>query len=184
MATVQTPVNRPAPQPKQEGFVEAQIQRALRRIRMLDVVAGLCGLFVGIFFFGLAVMVLDGWLVVPSLIRQLAFAGFFLAVVAYLGFVVIRPLFRPLDSRYVAVRVEQTLPASKNSVINWVDLRERNLPGAIRGAVAGRAAKDLSQADIDRAISARKVFWLGGVAAALLVGVIAVLCHIGPAQFF
>src|SRR5262249_37175099 len=131
-----------------------------------------------------ALIVLDAWLVVPSMVRQIAFGVLLLGSLAYLGLVIVRPLLRPLDSRYVAVQVEQTLPKAKNSLINWIDLREQKLPAAIRGAVAGRAAKDLGQADIDRAISARHVFWLGGLAVAMFLGAVIAFAVMGPSQFF
>jgi hypothetical protein len=183
MATAQALVTRPAADPRQETIAETQIQRALRRIRFLDLLAGLLGLFVGIVGYGLAVMVMDDKLMVPSLLRQLAFAGFVVALLGYIGLVIVWPMCRPLDRRYVAVQVEQVLPSAKNSIINWVDLREEKLPPAIRGAVAGRAARDLSQADIDRAVSGKHVFWLGGAALAMFIAVIVALCVMGPARF-
>jgi collagen type III alpha len=184
MPPIQAPVSRPAPQPKQEGTIDAQIERALRRIRLLDLTAGLLGLFLLVLVYGLALIVLDAWLVVPSLVRQIAFGVLFLGSLAYLGLFVYLPLRRPLDSRYVAVQVEQMLPTAKNSVSNWIDLREQKLPAAIRGAVAGRAAKDMAQTDIDRAISARHVFWLGGVALTMFVATVVVFAVMGPSQFF
>lgn len=184
MPPIQAPAGRSAPQPRQEGTVDAQIERALRRIRLLDVTAGLLGLFLLVLVYGVALILLDAKLEFPSLVRQIAFGVLVLGSLVYLGLIVYRPLMRPLDSRYVAVQVEQTLPTAKNSVINWIDLREQKLPAAIRGAVAGRAAKDMSQADIDRAISARHVFWLGGVAAVMFVSAVVVFAVMGPSKFF
>src|SRR5262249_2303291 len=65
-----------------------------------------------------------------------------------------------------------TLPGSKNSVVNWLDLRDQNLPQAIRGAVGARAAKDLQKADMERAVSVRRALWLGGLCFILAIAIL------------
>ena len=75
------------------------------------------------------------------------------------------PLSRRINPYFAARQLERSLPGAKNSVVNWLDLHDENLPSAIRGAVGQRAARDLGQADLDKAVSARRAYWAGGVAA-------------------
>src|SRR5262249_29415185 len=134
MATAQAP-SKPAPATpgKHEVFVDNQLRRALGRIRTLDILASLF-VFVSVaLFYGLSLIILDAWLVLPSLVRQAAFAVFILGTVGYLVWVAVRLIRFQLNPYYAAIKLENTLPGSKNSLINWLDLRERALPAAIRG---------------------------------------------------
>lgn len=167
---------------KYDSFADEQLARAVARIRALDLTAACLGLVALGLAYALAVVLLDSWLVLPSLIRQLAFAGFVLGAAAYLVYFVVRPLRRHLNPFYAARRLEQTLPGAKNSVINWLDLRRRGLPDAIETALSHRAAKDLAKTDVDRAVSTRRTSLVGGVTAGMLIG-LAILFLAGPRQF-
>src|SRR5262249_48359079 len=117
-------------------------------------------------------------------IRQVAFAGYLVVGGLFLAFTVVRPLLRRINPYYAAKQVEETLPEAKNSLVNWLDLQDETLPLAIRAAVGQRAAKDLAQADVDRAISGRRAGWLGGATTALLIAFLVLLIAFGPRQFF
>src|SRR5262249_48041881 len=78
-------------------------------------------------------------------------------------------LLRRVNPLFLARRLEQTLPDAKNSVVNWIDLRDEPLPPVIRGSLGRRAAKDLGRADPDQAISARPLWWIGTITAVLLL---------------
>jgi hypothetical protein len=183
MATVQAPVQKPAAPPKHEAFVETQLHRAVSRIRTFDALAGLFGFLIVAFVYGLGLIVLDAWLVLPSLVRQIAFGLFVLAILGYLSWVAVRLIRWRVNPYYAAVQLEHTLPGAKNSLINWLDLRDQSLPGAIRGAVGSRAAKDLSKTNIEQAITGRQVLWLGGIALILLLATAVVFAIFGPGQF-
>ncbi len=183
MATVQDQV-RPGASLKPEAFVEAQLARARRRIRLFDTATALLGLAVLTLIYGLGMVLLDRSLDLSPLTRQLAFGGYVLLALGYLGFALIRPLCRKVNPYYAALRVEETLPEAKNSVVNWLDLHGRPLPPAIRNAVSSRAAKDLSHADLDRAISGRRVFWLGAFTFGLFLGTVIAIGVLRPGTFF
>ncbi|HZT81329.1 MAG TPA: DUF4175 family protein, partial [Gemmataceae bacterium] len=183
MPTQQAPA-RPAPAGKHDAAAAAQLARALRRVRNLDVAAGFLVLLAGTLLYALATVCAARWLSAAPLAQQLALAGFILLAVAWLAWAVLRPLFRPINPYFAARRLEATLPAARNSVINWLDLRDQPLPPAIRAAVLRRAAHDLSRADLDRAFSARRLAWAGGFVGLLCVGLLAALIGFGPSQFF
>jgi hypothetical protein len=182
MATVQDPVH--SSPPKHEAFVESQLSRARRRIRLFDTTAALLGFVAGSLVFMLVMVLIDSKLVLPSLVRQIACGAYALLALAYLGYTVVRPLLQTVNPYFAALRVEQAVPGAKNSVVNWLDLRERLLPPAIRGAVSARAARDVAQADLDRAISGRRVVWSGALTMAALVATLVVLSVLRPGPFF
>ncbi len=174
---------RPSPASKYETFVEEQLARARNRIRLLDLAAAGLGFLIVTLGYGLLMVVLDRLLELPSLVRQAAFGLYLVGAVVYVGFTLGRVLLRRINPLYAAQQVEHILPDAKNSVVNYLDLREQDLPAAIRGAVSHRAAKDLARADLDQAISTRRTGWLGGIVGGLCLG-LAILFFLGPPQFF
>jgi hypothetical protein len=169
---------------KHEAFVEQQLQRARSRIRLFDVTAALCGLLIVSLLYGLGMILLDRAVVLSAPVRQAALIGYILLALAYLGLTVVRPLCKSINPMFAALRVEETVPGAKNSVVNWLEVREQKVPGAIRSAIGQRAAKDVSRADLDRAVSARRVFWMGGGAFAMFIAAVVALVILGPGQFF
>lgn len=158
------------PAVKHEALIEQQLSKARLRVRLLDVGAAIVGFLLLLFTFGLSMALADRWAGgLPVLTRQLVLAGFVLMALCYLGAFLVWPLLRPVNPYYAALKVEETLPAAKNSVVNWLDLHGQPLPPAFRTAVASRAAKDLAKADIDRAFSPRRLIVLGLVTAVVFI---------------
>jgi collagen type III alpha len=174
---------RPAPAAKKyEAFVEGQLARARTRIRMLDLAAAGFGLFLLTLAYGLIMALCDRRLEFSPLARQIAFAIYLAGALVYVGLVVVRPLLRPINPYYAARRLEETIPEAKNSVVNWLDLHQQAIAPAFRSAISHQAAKDLADADLEQAISARRTAWLGTWAAILCVCML-VLFLLGPRQF-
>jgi hypothetical protein len=175
---------RPTPGPKKyEAFVETQLARARARIRALDVGSAGLGLLIVTLTYGLILALCDRWLELSPLIRQLAFAFYVVGALGYVGLFVVRPLCRPINPYYAARRLEETIPEAKNSIVNWLDLRQQPIALAFRNAISHQAATDLRAADLEQAISARRAAWLGGAATALFVCLL-ILFVLGPRQFF
>ena len=158
MATVQDQV-KPGQAAKYDAFVEAQLARARGRIRTLDATTALLGFLAGTLAYGILMALCDRWFDLPSAFRQWAFAGYGVLALAYLAITLFRPLARRINPHYAAKQVEQAVPGAKNSVLNWLDLRDESLPPAIRSALVQRAAKDLGNVSraIHRIISLRSV---------------------------
>ncbi len=176
--------SKPATGAKYESFLEERITRTRHKIRALDVVAAGLGLFSGVLAYGLVMALLDKSLEgLPAVARLVAFGVFTLAALGYVGLVLVMPFFRRVNPYFAARELERTVPGAKNSVINWLDLRDENLPPAIRQAVGRRAAKDLAKADVDRAVSKRRVVWMGAVAGSLFLAVV-MLFLFAPGQFW
>ena len=165
MATVRQP--KPTSPAKYDAYVEEQLDKARRRIRLLDVSSALLVLVAAIFVYILLVGLLDRRLELSAAVRQVTLIGFTVAVLAFLGWAVLRPLFRRVNPYFAARAIEQVVPGAKNSVVNWLDLHDETLPPAIRASLSQRAAKHLAQVDLEQAISGRRAVWLTAVAALL-----------------
>jgi hypothetical protein len=173
-----------APANKHDAFVAGQLAQAEKRIRLLDLLAGLLGYAALSLAFLVGMVVGDSKLMLSPLLRQTALYLFLAGSGVYWFCVVLRPLRLRVNPYYAARQVEQLLPHAKNSIVNWVDLHEQPLPPAIRGALGQRAAKDLARVDLDRAISGRRIAALGACAALLIVAFLTSFFVLGPAPFF
>ncbi len=168
---------------KADARVQADIDRAVGRIRANDLLLG--GLVAAVLLLGFTagMVLLDARFELPMPARQLALGGFAvaLAVVGYLF--AVRPLRRAVNPRYAARRVEGTIEGSKNAVINWVDLQDRDLPPTVRAAVGQSAAGNLQSADVAKATEVRSVVWLGAAAGLLAAGLMVLFVVLRPAPF-
>src|SRR5205085_318511 len=180
MATAQEPTRTAS---RHESFVEAQIDSARRRIRAHDVGAALLVLFVGTLAYALGMALLDRWLELSTAARQAGLALYLLAAAAFTAGIVLRPFRRSVNPYYAARRVERAVPGAKNSVVNWLDLRDEPLPPSVKSALGQRAASDLKHADLDEVLHDRRLGWLGGLAGALSVAALVLLFLLRPAQF-
>lgn len=176
--------SRATPSAKHEAYVSAQLARAERRIRALDLASALLGFLAGTIAYALLMTLCDRGLYLSEGARQLAFVAYLLAAAGYLGWTVVWPLRRQVNPYFAARRVEQTLPGAKNSVVNWLDLQQADVPPVIRGALGQRAARDLGRADLEQAISGRRAKWAGGLTAALAGVLLALILFQGAGPLF
>ena len=131
MTTLRDPVK---PAARYEAIVESKLARATGRIQKLHVTSALCVLAIVTLTYA-GVMVICGLLgraeprlELPLLARQAVFAGYALGSAVYLLIYLVRPLRYRVNPYYAARQVERTVPGSKNSIVNWLDLRLRELP--------------------------------------------------------
>src|SRR5262245_51469746 len=181
MATVQEPVRSALS--RYERFVQQELGRATRRVQLLDLARAGLGFVVVTLVFGLSMMLLDKWLNLPQLVRQVALFGYLTFAVAYIWLILLRPLRRKVNPYYAAVQVEQTVPDAKNSLVNWLDLHEENLPPGVLGAIGQRAADDLKESDVQHAIRSNSLVWLGSATAVLVAAFLITFGVLRPDQF-
>jgi hypothetical protein len=170
-----------SPTNKFETFVADRLAHASRRVRLLDVATACLGFLAISLAYGLTMALFDRWLEFSSLTRQLAFVCYLAACAGYLTLTLVLPLRSKINPYFAARRIEQKIPDARNSVVNWVDLRHEPLPAAFRYAIGQRAARDLSNIDVEQAIQSRSAFWLGWTALALL-GIVLMLYILSPRQ--
>jgi hypothetical protein len=169
MATETRPAAKPAPVPKSESFVEQELAKVYRRVRLRDLAAAGLWLAIGVLAYGLTVALADRLWDLPNSARLAAWCVFALGVAIYVGFAVNRLCLRRVNPLYLAWQLERTVPDAKNSVINWLELRGEPLAPVIRGSLSRHAARDLKEADAEKAVNFRAILWLGGVAGVLLL---------------
>jgi hypothetical protein len=168
---------------KYDAFVAGQLARAESRIRTLDLAAALLGFVAATLVYGVLMVLCDSKLELSPRTRQTALLLYLLGAGAYLALTVVRPLFRRINPYFAAAKVEATLPGAKNSVVNWVDLHDQEVHPAIRGAVGQRAARDMRQVNLERAISGRRTGWAGAILAAAVVLFAFAFFSMGPGPF-
>ena len=166
-----------------ENRVQDQLGRAEKRIRTLDLAAALLTFVAATLTYAVVAVVLDRWLILSPGVRQAGLIVYLLAAAAYLTAFVFLPLSRRINPYFAARQLEQTLPDAKNSVVNWLDLREANLPPAIRGAVGQRAARAVERADPEKAVSGQRAWTAGGLAAVCAVAFVVVFFLLGFRPF-
>jgi collagen type III alpha len=172
--------------PKQELFIQSNLDDLRRRLHRLDIASALLGLAIVVFgyallagLFDFAVGGSDAWWV--GFVRG---AGFlvFLGLAGWFSYALVQRWLRPLNPYFVAREIERQIPDAKNSVINWLDLKDEKLPPAIRTAVTSRAAKDVQETDPDKAVDGRTNWHRASVVGILLVGLM-ILLAMSPRQF-
>jgi len=171
-----------APASKYEQLVEEQLARARGRIRRLDILGSILALLLGVLAYALVMGIVDKALDLLEAVRVTAFVVFLVALCGYLGLFAFRLANWSVNPYYAARRLEETIPNAKNSLINWLDLRDEPMPPVIRGTLGRKAAKDLGAADLEQAVNGRRALWLAGSVGGLVL-VLLVWCLMGPSQF-
>src|SRR5262245_29983518 len=177
---------RPVESAKFETFVDQQLAQVRQRLRSVDVGAAALVLLAGTLVYAVLMAIFDlcvgggdaTWITGTRLV---AF-GAYLIFLGIGGYVLVARWLRRINPYYCARQLEETLPDSKNSVINWLDLKEEELPPAIRNSLGLRAAKDLKHADADRVVDPKQTYFLGGMAGVLFL-VLVVIFAVSPKQF-
>ena len=110
--------------------------------------------------------------------------GAFVLTFAAVGYLLLlRPFRRTVNPRFAARRVEETVPEAKNAIINWVDLRDKELPAGVRAAVNTRAVEGVAGADVNKAVESKRVVWLAAAAGLLLAVLAGLFVVFKPAPF-
>ncbi|MFQ3651796.1 MAG: hypothetical protein SNJ75_15840 [Gemmataceae bacterium] len=171
------------PANKYQGLIRERLQHTLRRIRFVDLTAGLLGLLALVLGY-LAVMIgLDVLFRLADGTRQVFTWFFFVGAGAYCWYFVVRPLCREINPHYAARRLEQSAGEGRHQVVNWIDLENETLPAVYRASLDRRAARELEQADPEQAISPRPLYGTAAVTLALFVVVVVLFIALGPKPF-
>lgn len=164
--------------------VDEQLRETTSRIRFHDATFG--GLVLGamVLVYATTMILLDRYLVLPEWVRQLSLAGFLLAAAGVAYLTIVRPLRRPINPLYAALQVERTIDDAKNSVVGYVDAREKDdLHPSVKAAMTNRAAKSIGKADINRAVDHRSLVYAGGVVVVFLLALVVLFFVFGLGQF-
>jgi hypothetical protein len=173
-AVLETPAAKP---------IDARLARAAGRIRMTDLLVGVLSLIVVTLGYAATMILIDRSAELPGWLRQIGFVAW-LGSMGYVGYrLIVRPLTAALNPLFVARQVESAIPDAHNVVVNYVDLKERDLPASVRTAVEKQAASEVTDADIAKAGESRTLVGLGIAAAGLAVLLAVFFLAFSPAQF-
>jgi hypothetical protein len=178
--TPRTSQRRPAPQPQVN--LERELVRTQEKIRLLDILTAAFVLVVaGLIYLALMVGA-DNFLHMSDGVRQLLLGIAVLAGGVYAFFKIAQPLWLRINPYFAARAIEKSSPNSKNSVTNWLDLREEPINPHIRDAIEKRAALEVGQAEMEKAVPTKrpKVLFMS-LTVALVV--ILILRALFPEQF-
>jgi hypothetical protein len=166
-----------APPSRAETVIEQHLRQARRQVKGVDLAAGLLRLTIGILLFLLAFAILDHWLVTGGLGilgRVLAALVLFAVAGAYVAREILPAIRFRIHPLFAAQALERGRPGVKNSLINFLLLREhrQQMRPAVYDAVQRRAAADVTEIEVEAAVDRAHVFRLGYV----LAGVLALCC--------
>ena len=149
-----------------DKYIENQLRKtapagALRRRdrALLVLVAGSL-----IYLFAMALV--DHWLVTGGMGyagRTVAWAVYLTGLIAWCGYALVPLVFWRINPIYAAHTIEQNRPTLKNSVVNFLMLRERpeRISRSMFEALERQAATGLSQVTIEHAVDRSKLVILG-----------------------
>lgn len=184
MATIAPPPKPPNPVLiDSEGYIDQQISRTRRSLKLLDLAAGVMTLMIGLLGFILVGAVIDQWIVPGGLGpigRTLLFSVMLLGVLWY-GWRQFLPLLKPINPVYAAQTIERNAPTLKNSLLNLLLFRSHRdyLSARVYHALEQQAAQRLSTSAFDAAVDRTALLRLG-YALVLIVAVCALYAVLSP----
>ncbi len=142
-----------------EQFIDHQLGLTRARIKMTDVfTAGvlLVATVVGVVFLE---VLLDHMFGLPFWLRQVVLILGAAAIVAFTAMRVVMPMLGRVNGLYAAKTIEGADPAFKNSLINYLQLREHRgeMSRTIMAAVEAKAVDDLAKIQVDDVVNQKRL---------------------------
>jgi hypothetical protein len=161
-----------------DEFIDKQLRKARGQVKGVELAGSLMALAAGGLLYFLAVSLVDHWLVPGGLGiggRVLFFAVFLFAAAWYIARRLAPLVIRRINPIYAADTIEKSKPSLKNSLINFLFLRnERSgVPQVVYQAVEEQAANNLQRTQVEAAVDRTRLVHLGYVllaAVALFAG--------------
>ena len=127
-----------------EQFIDHQIQRTRRRIKVTDIITACLTLLVAFLAVLFLEVVFDHVFGLPLLLRRLVLATGMTSACLFAAMRVVMPLVRRINGIYAARTIEDADPTFKNSLINYLELRghREQLPRAVFVSLESRAVSD------------------------------------------
>ncbi len=149
-----------------DHFIEDQLRKTRGEVKGVEIASGLMTLAAGSLVYFLLIALADHW-VLP---HGLGFWGRLFCLALFLGgagYYAFRQLLPPILLRinpiYAAQTIESSRPSLKNSLINFLFLRDRKaaVPRAVFEAVERQAATGLSHGAIESAVDRTRLLHIG-----------------------
>ncbi|SFH67471.1 hypothetical protein [Planctomicrobium piriforme] len=160
-----------------DEFIEFQLKKTRSGIHQADLMSAVVVLCAALTGYLLLFAVFDQW-VLPggfSPATRLALIVLIAAAsLSWIGWKVVWPWWRQINSLYAARQIEKTHPEFKSSLMTWVDFQQsgREIPPGIRSALERRTAQQISQTNVEEAIDRRLLMR----ASYILLGLVVAIC--------
>tara|TARA_R110002072_G_C7978294_1_gene535827 strand:- start:323 stop:4150 length:3828 start_codon:yes stop_codon:yes gene_type:complete len=140
-----------------DEYISYQLRKTQTGIRSTDIFTAVCGAAVFVISYLLVFVVLDHWVVTGGFgnaMRAVLLVGLLVGTLVWIGWKVVWPCFRRVNSLYAAKALEEASPELKSTLLNYVDLRSarREVAPAIIDSMEKRAAVTLSHTEVEDAI--------------------------------
>lgn len=157
-----------------DRFIEGQLSKTRRQVKGIDLASSLITLAVGTILYLLAAIVVDQWIFTGGLGfwgRLICLGGFLGGALAYCGFSLVPLILHRINPVYAAHQIEQSTPSLKNSLVNFLLLRNQTsaMPSVVWNAIEEKAATDLSKVQAEAAIDSSRLIKLGWVLLAVMI---------------
>lgn len=153
-----------------ERFIERQLDRTRRQVKMVELAAAGITLVVGVLVFFLVAALIDHWVLGLGTFGRFTLLATLVGGIAWYAWAVIWPLLRnSINPAYAALTIEHSTPTLKNSLINFLMLRSHrgDVHEVVYEAVGQRAATDLQHVPIDSVVDYSKLIKVGYALAAI-----------------
>ncbi len=156
-----------------ERFIEQQLRATRQRVKLVDLANTAMLVIVASLAYLFTLALAEHWLISGGLSSTARFAAFGLLAFVWIYYALrhgFPTLFGRINPLYAAQQIEQSRPTLKNSLINFLQLKQRStqVAPAIYQAIEHRAANDLSTIEVDHAIDRSRLVRLA-TALALIV---------------
>lgn len=158
-------------------LIEDRIHRVRQQVKVVDIIAQLMQLMVGGLVYLFLAAIVDHWLVTGGLGfwgRTLIWLVMVAAALFYTVKFILPSIVLRINPVYAAQTIEQSKPTLKNSLVNFLLLRnqQNQMAPVIYQALEQRAAIDLKSVPLETAVDRRPILQLSY----FLAAVVAVIC--------
>lgn len=167
-------------------FVDEQIERTRTQVKLTDVATAVLALAAGVLAYLLLLSVVDHWVVGLSTAARWLSLGVLLLGAGYYFAVAVLPLIlMSINPVFAAHTIEQGQPSLKNSLVNFLLLRDdpTHVHQVVREALGQRAAADLLDVPADTTVDRSRLIQIGYIAAGVMA-VFAVYTILSPKDPF
>ena len=154
-------------------FIEDQVARARSRIKSNDMLRAslwIVTVSIGVLFLE---VILDHTLELPAMARRLILFGGLAAGSIYAFLRIARPMLMRVNTLYAAKSIESTDSVFKNSLINYLQIRDdpNHVAPSVLAQIEARAVADLSKVNVDNVVDQSPLTRLSYALAAIVVSI-------------
>jgi hypothetical protein len=157
-----------------DAFIQKHLDETRQQVKFVEISTHLITLFTIALSYLLIAAVVDHWIMPLGTVGRVLALLVLIGGMGYYIYQFVFPLLlRKINPLYAARTIEKAEPSLKNSLINFLQLRQESgsVPQVVLNAMESRAANDIATTQVDNAVDRRQLLLMGYV----LAGVIALV---------